>query len=100
MSKDMDRDKSDFRSVVPFANPKNSQRRHLIAYSKADLGKFPTCDLFGNMIEKHFNAGTEIKTKVEYWICSREDHQERNKHYHVSLKLSHLKKWISVKNSI
>ena len=56
-------------------------------YSKADLAKFQICDSLGNMIEKHFSAGTEIKTKVECWACSREDHQDGNKHYHVSLKL-------------
>ena len=37
---------------------------------------FQICGSFGNMIQKHFSAGTEIKTKLQCWACSREDHQD------------------------
>lgn len=56
--------------------------------------------LLGNTIEKNFNAGAAIKTKIGLWAFSGEDHWNGNKKHHVSLKLSHPKKWRSVKSSI
>ena len=51
------------------------------------------------MLEAEFNAGTSV-VKVNYWACSREEHQNDSFHYHFALKLTGSKKWLSVKNKI
>ena len=38
--------------------------------------------------------------KVLHWACSLKDHQDRGKHYHLSLKLSEVKRWNQVKDEI
>ena len=52
------------------------------------------------MIEKHFDSGAEVKTKVKYWTCSREEHHDGSKHDYLSMKLYHPKKWLLVKENI
>ena len=51
------------------------------------------------MSEADFNAGTSV-VKVDYWTCSREEHQNNVFHYHCALKLTGCKKWLSVKKRI
>ena len=75
------------------------RRTYLITYSKANLEKFPTRQSFGEMIQKHFDDGPS-KVKTEYWACCRENHKDGSEHYHVSLKLSGVKKWYMIKKNI
>ena len=72
---------------------------YLVTYSQADESKFSTRENFGKMLEAEFNAGT-IVVKVDYWVCSREEHQNDGFLYHWALKLADCKKWFSVKNRI
>ena len=51
------------------------------------------------MLETEFNAGINI-VKVNYWLHSREEHQNEDFHYHCALTLTGCKKWLSVKNRI
>ena len=51
------------------------------------------------MLEADFNAGTSV-AKVDYWACSRGEHQNDCFHYYCALKLTGCKKWLSVKNRI
>ena len=51
------------------------------------------------MLEAEFNTGTTV-VKVDYYACSREEHQNDGFHYHCVLKLTDCKKWLSVKNRI
>ena len=44
-------------------------------------------------------AGTSV-VEVDYWACSRQEHQNDGFHYHCALKLTGCKKWLSVKNRI
>jgi len=75
------------------------RRTYLATYAQADLLKFPTRESFGNMIARHFNAG-KAKAKTEYWACCLEKHKDGGSHYHLSLKLTGVKKWHQVKCNI
>ena len=79
-------------------DPNVGKRQYLITYSQADLEKFPTRESFGQSLEVAFNAGSG-KVNVTHWACSRESHQDGGWHYHCSLKLSGVKKWITVKRT-
>lgn len=85
------------------SNAKVGRRTYLITYSNADVDKFPTRKGFGEMIQKYFdasfNAGKSA-TKTVYFACAQEKHANGAPHYHVSLKLSNVKKWAEVKRSI
>ncbi len=79
---------------------KNQMRRaYLITYSRADLQLFPTRESFGRAIADAFSEGAG-KVAVEYFACALENHQDEGKHYHVAVKLSGPKRWLSVKNSL
>ena len=82
-----------------FMSPTNGGRSYLITYSNAIIEKFPTRESFANMVVSHFNQGTS-KAKVEYFSCCQEFHSNGNRHYHVALKLTGVKKWLRVKESI
>ena len=80
-------------------NPHVGRRQYLVTYSQADESKFSTLESFGKILEAEFNAGTSV-VKVDYWTCSREEHQNDGIHYHCALKLTGCKEWLSVKNKI
>ena len=70
---------------------------YLITYSRADLELFPTRESFGLATAEAFDSGTS-KVKVVYWASALENHQDGRKHFHLALKLSELKWWLSVEN--
>ena len=72
-------------------------RTYLITYSRADLKLFLIQKLFCLAIAEAFDWGTR-KIKVVYRASATENHQDGRKHYHVALKLSGPKWWLSVKN--
>ena len=80
-------------------NPCVGCPQYLLTYSQVDESKFSIWESFGKMLEAEFNAGTSV-VKVDYWTCSREEHQNDGFHYHCALKLTGCKKWLSVKNRI
>ena len=82
-----------------FQNPRVGRRQYLITYSQADAVKFPTRESFGKMLEAEFNAGNS-RVKVSHWACCKENHQLGGFHYHCCMKLTGVKKWLSVKNNI
>ena len=95
---------ADFSSEDEFQSDKMvntgvGRRTYLVTYSKANLEKFPTRQSFGEMIQKHFDDGPS-KVKTEYWACCRENHKDGSEHYHVSLKLSGVKKWYMIIKNI
>ena len=57
-------------------DPRKGRRTYLVTYSQANTDKFPTRRSFGEMIERHFNGQKETKTKVQYWACCQENHQD------------------------
>ena len=81
-------------------NPLIGRRQYLVTYSQADDKKFPTRESFGQMIADEFNAGSG-KVGVSHWACCREPHPTTSGfHYHCCVKLTGVKKWLRVKNSI
>lgn len=80
-------------------NKLNGRRQYLVTYSQADPDLFPSREMFGNMLEREFNTGAS-KVKVDYWACCQENHKEKGIHYHCALKLTGVKKWVSVKERI
>jgi hypothetical protein len=78
----------------------NGRRQYLVTYSQADLEKFPSREMFANMLEREFNMGTSA-VKVSHWACCKETHKkEEGYHYHCALKLTGVKKWVAVKERI
>ena len=75
-------------------NDRAVRQVYLIAYSKADLQKFPTRESFAQAVVKSFEA---TNTKIEHWVCSKEAHQVNGFHYHMALKLNRYKRWLSSK---
>ena len=51
------------------------------------------------MLENEFNTGNS-KVKVLHWACCKESHTENGFHYHCCLKLTGVKRWLHVKNTI
>ena len=56
-------------------------RQYLVTYSQADESKFSTQESFEEMLYADFNAGISVVT-VDYWACSREEHQNHVFHPH------------------
>ena len=83
------------------SNTNVRRRTYLVTYSQADFELFPTRKSFGDMIQKYFDQG-DAKAKTAYWACCLEPHKKRRHgyHYHLSLKLTDVKKWAAVKNNI
>ena len=77
----------------------NGKRQYLVTYSQCDENIFPTRESFGNMLEREFNRGKSV-VKVSHWACCKEEHSDGGHHYHCSVKLNGLKKWVKVKESI
>lgn len=75
---------------------RSARRTYLVTYSQADREKFPTRESFGEIVREAFNSGSG-KIAVQYYACSLEPHKEGGEHYHVSVKLTAAKRWISVK---
>lgn len=78
---------------------RSGKRQYLVTYSQADYHKFATRESFGMMLEKEFNSGNS-KVKVSHWACCKEMHEAGGFHYHCCLKLTGVKKWLSVKRDI
>ena len=85
--------------MASLENARIGRRQYLVTYSKADSQKFPTRESFGKMLEDEFNSGNS-KVKIEHWVCGKESHAQNGFHYHCALKLTGVKKWLSVKNNI
>jgi len=46
----------------------NGRRQYLVTYSQEDMDKFPTRQMFGEMLKKEFNSGLSA-VKVSHWAC-------------------------------
>ena len=70
-------------------NNKTVRTVNLITYSRADLTKFPSRREFGNAASL---------ARIETWAYCLEIHADGADHYHVCVKLSAPKRWLSAKN--
>lgn len=75
------------------------RRTYLVTYSQADRNKFPTRESFGQTVADAFCAGSG-KVGVAYWSCAMEPHVDGGEHYHMAVKLTGPKRWLSVKQHI
>ena len=74
-----------------------ARKTYLITYSRADKGaKFPTKQSFANAVVEAFLQG-QSKERVLHWACGKEAHKEEGFHYHMAIKLSGNKAWLSAK---
>ena len=81
-------------------NSRASKRTYLVTYSRADTNRFSSRKEFGKIVKAAFNSGPG-KAKVLHWACCLEDHKDGiNKHYHVPIKLSDIKRWKKVKDTV
>ncbi len=75
------------------------RRTYLITYSKADLQKFPTRELFAKAVVAAFTS-RRGKVVPQHWACCLEKHSDGGYHYHVALKLSGPKRWLEAKRAL
>ena len=80
-------------------DPRTVRKTYLITYSQANRILFPTHESFGQSVADAFNKGSS-KVKVLHWVCCLESHQNGEKHYHCSVKLSGSKCWKAVKDTL
>ena len=78
---------------------KGPRRTYLVTYSQVNKETFPTRESFGQAVTEAFNTGSG-KVAVDYWASCLENHASGGEHFHVSIKLTGPKRWISVKNNI
>ena len=73
-----------------------ARKTYLITYSRADKGQFTSKQLFANAVVEAFSQG-KSKEHVLHWACGKEEHKEEGFHYHMAIKLSGNKVWLSAK---
>jgi len=78
---------------------RDGRRQYLVTYAKADLTNFPTKESFAEAVVAEFNHGQSV-VKVIHWACCQKSYQDGSKHYHLCLKLSEVKRWVSVKQRV
>ena len=71
---------------------------YLITYSQADLERFPSREAFANTVLAAFSATKSGMSDVLHWVCSQETHSSGGRHYHMSVKLSHPRRWLRVRH--
>jgi hypothetical protein len=73
---------------------------YLVTYSRADLSKVPTKQVFSDIVVKAFEH-LDV-TKVAHWVVAQENHHDKEiagafgTHYHVALKLTRRARWCRV----
>ena len=75
---------------------KANRKCYLITYSKADKNKFPTRQSFADATLEAFSM-TKSKKAAVHWVCSEEHHKDSGVHYHIAIKFSGNRRWLSAK---
>ena len=76
---------------------------YLVTYSRADLFKVPTRQIFADMVVKAFEK--LAVARVNHWVVSQENHHDDmatplSTHYHMALKLSRRARWCRVRAAL
>ena len=71
---------------------------YLITYCQADLERFPSREAFANTVLAAFSATKSGMSDVLHWVCSQGTHSSGGRHYHMSVKLSHPRRWLRVRH--
>ena len=69
---------------------------YLITYSQRDIIKFPTRRSFATAVITAYSD----QSKMQRWVCCREDCSDVGLHYHVAMKLDRIRRLISIKNEL
>ena len=80
-------------AASPTLTDNTVNRVYLITYVQADLTKFPTRQSLEAACVAAFGGN-----KVQYFCCSKEEHQEGGIHYHVTILLASSTRWASSKS--
>ena len=67
-------------------------RVYLVTYSKLDHRKFPTRMSFGAAVVEAFDA-----RNVDYFVATKEKHEQTGYHYHVAIQLNKATRWNATK---
>ena len=73
------------------------RRVYLITYSQANADSFPTRESFVSIIQDAFTANN---IQLLQWVCAKENHEQSEFHFHMSVKLPERRRWIRVRNYI
>ena len=89
----MDTDELDF--ILTDATAK-SRRMYLLTYSCADMENFPDYAAFAKCVLDAFESGKSSARVVQWAICKEKHSGGVSKHYHMAVKLSATRRWLSV----
>ena len=67
---------------------------YLNTYSQANLERFPSREAFANTVLATFSATKSRMSDVLHWVCGQETHSSGSRHYPMSVKLSHPRRWL------
>lgn len=73
----------------------NSRSVYLITYSRADLEKVATKEVFAEIILEAFTKNGNVNVK-QYIVC-KESHKDGAPHFHMCIKLAKQKKWKAIR---
>lgn len=74
-----------------------SRRVYLITYSKANMEKVPSRELFADMLTRNIETSA---VKVEYMSVCQESHKDGTQHFHAAVKLNGVKKWLPISRQV
>lgn len=84
--------------VVTTVNARRVRSVYLITYSQADIALVPTRDAFVCAVLEAFQTVGNSAATLVHWVCSKEDHHVNDGvHYHMAIKLSQPRRWLSVR---
>ena len=82
--------------VMSQLNVRRVRQVYLITYSRASADVVPSRNAFAEKVLAAFEAcGT---ARVMMWVCSQEFHRDGGLHYHMSVKLDKVQRWLRVRN--
>ncbi len=78
-------------------DPRQVRTVYLITYSRADVRRFPTREVFSDAVLQAFG---NTSTRVLQWVCCQEQHEDGGPHFHMAVKLDKLQRWLTVKRDL
>ena len=78
-------------------DPGQSRRVYLFTYSKANVEKLPSRQSFSSAVTTAFG---ETGAEVNHWACCQGYHKNKDSHYHMTVNMTKLRHWKSVKEQL
>jgi hypothetical protein len=70
---------------------------YLVTYSQVDSTCAQSREEFAKLLVEGFEKTSEKSNNVIQWVCSKEPHKTSGFHYHMAIKLSKARRWLSVR---